>query len=411
MSCPAPATSTSAAFRSPTSSATTQLDGDLHLGRASSLNLSVEREDFTRNYAERNRTSENRFKVGYVDRSFGFGSLRVSAELDRRTGSAYNPDPFAAFYSTSLGPFPTATGTATNVWIRTNDLHRKYDLAERDQNVLNARFNFNIGATVDVGLSAQLKDIKYPESQYGRDDHQKQNSAGVDVNWQPREAANLYASYNYQSGTMHQSNLQTNANCTIGTTYYFLSNGLVQTTPISAAQTATGLTQVGSNLVTSTNYLPLCSTVAPLSPMYPTSRTWTATHDDRSRSLNVGGSYDIHKVRLTANITETRGTSAIELHLQCGRAGLHARTGGADRQRLPGQHRQSHVHRRQHHRAAEHRVTMRLFYLYEAERIRDWHYDGVAANPTPSNNQMTFLDSGPQDYHVNVAGVFFSARF
>jgi hypothetical protein len=139
------------------------LDGDLRLGNASNFNLNVEREEYARDYRERINTHENKFKLGYVNRGFGFGTLRLSAEMDQRRGSTYNPDPYAQFYSIALGPLPSAAGTAANTWIRTNDLHRKYDVAERNQAIVNARFNFMLGDSVDVGATLQGKDLKYPE--------------------------------------------------------------------------------------------------------------------------------------------------------------------------------------------------------------------------------------------------------
>ena len=57
------------------------------------------------------------------------------------------------------------------------------------------------------------------------------------------------------------------------------------------------------------------------------------------------------------------------------------------------------------------KTSIRLLYRYETGKIRDWHYDGVAQNPTPSNNQMTFLDSGPMDYNVSVVGLFFGVSY
>ena len=178
----------------------------------------------------------------------------------------------------------------------------------------------------------------------------------------------------------------------------------------SAAQIATGLSQVGSSLVTATNFMGLCGTVAPLSPLYPTSRTWTASHDDKSRSFSLGGSYDFHKAQLDVHVTETRGTSRIGYTYNADALGFtpaQVALIGSGFPDITIQHTRVDANLIV---PLSRRTTMRLFYLYEAERIRDWHYDGVAANPTPNTNQMTFLDSGPQDYHASVGGVFFTVR-
>ena len=53
----------------------------------------------------------------------------------------------------------------------------------------------------------------------------------------------------------------------------------------------------------------------------------------------------------------------------------------------------------------EHRGQVAVLLRHERGRIKDWHYDGVAANPTPAANMQTYLDAGPQDYKVTVLGV------
>jgi hypothetical protein len=52
---------------------------------------------------------------------------------------------------------------------------------------------------------------------------------------------------------------------------------------------------------------------------------------------------------------------------------------------------------------------MRLLVRYESGRIRDWHYDAVAANPMPANNGV-YLDAGPQDYRDTMVGIMFQVR-
>ena len=55
------------------------------------------------------------------------------------------------------------------------------------------------------------------------------------------------------------------------------------------------------------------------------------------------------------------------------------------------------------------RMVMRLVVRYESGKVRDWHYDGVAANPMPANNGV-YLDAGPQDYRATAVGLFFHVR-
>src|SRR5690606_7843020 len=127
----------------------------------------LEREEFDREHRERDETHEHKFKLGYVNRSLERGTLRVSVEHDRRRGSDYNPDPYHAFYSVALGPLRTAAGNV-NSWIHALAQMRKFDLADRNQNVLNARFNYAMRDDLDGAVSLQWKKASYPDSDYGR---------------------------------------------------------------------------------------------------------------------------------------------------------------------------------------------------------------------------------------------------
>ena len=54
-------------------------------------------------------------------------------------------------------------------------------------------------------------------------------------------------------------------------------------------------------------------------------------------------------------------------------------------------------------------VTLRFFERYESGVVRDWHYDGVEANPMPSTGSL-YLDAGPKDYSINLVGVLLVIR-
>jgi hypothetical protein len=391
-----------------------ELDADLRVGNASSLTASIEREEYDRSYRERTDTSENKLKLGYVNRGFSFGTLRLSAETDRRRGSTYNPDPYSQFYSTSLGPLPTAAGTSGNAWIRTNDLHRKYDVAERDQNIINARFNFALAESLDLSTSVQAKDIKYPDSAYGRNDKQRLNSASIDLNWQPAENFNLFGNYSYQTGRMSQSGLQPNnagANgCVLGTTYNYLSNGVVQTIALTPAQTAAGITITGSNTVLASNFQSLCGSATANSPLFPISRSWDVGHRDRSHMFSIGGNYDFTRARLYANYTVSHSSTAISYRYNTDALGFTATQLPLIGNGFPDLTDKRSTLESNVVIPFSDRLSFKVLFLYETGKIRDWHYDGVALNPTPGTAQATFLDSGPQDYRAAAAGVFMSIR-
>ena len=54
--------------------------------------------------------------------------------------------------------------------------------------------------------------------------------------------------------------------------------------------------------------------------------------------------------------------------------------------------------------------SVRVMGRFEVGKIQDWHYDGVAANPTPAANQQTYLDTGPQHYRTYILGVMYQYK-
>src|SRR5688572_11174291 len=80
-----------------------EVSADYRLNRTNSLETGFEREHFRRQYRDRAKTWEDKVRLGYVNRGFATGSLRLSYEYGRRRGSDFVATPLAEFYSTSLG--------------------------------------------------------------------------------------------------------------------------------------------------------------------------------------------------------------------------------------------------------------------------------------------------------------------
>lgn len=392
------------------------LAADYRLARSQSLSLAFERENFRREHRERDKTWEDRVKLGYVNRALPGGTLRLSLEHGRRRGSTYNADPYEEFLSGSFGPLPTAVGTNVASWIHINDLHRKFDLSDRDQTTLKLRYNHALRDDLDLMFTAQAREQKYPAAQYGRSGTQRQNSASVDLNWQPGPTTSVHGYLARQESTMFQRNLQQNA-CVLGTTYYFYSDGSVSAvaTP-TAAQRAAGITVVGnSGVVTAANFQSLCGSASPTSPLYPTSRTWTASQSDQSTSLGLGAQHDFGRMRGEVNASYTRGRTGLAYTFNAAALGLVTSGAPTAAQQaalaligdgMPDMLFEQRVMDLSLVFPMGKRTAARLLLRHEAGKIRDWHYDGVAANPTPSTNQQTYLDAGPQDYETTAVGIF-----
>ena len=286
---------------------TSVVSADYRINRTNSLEAAFERDNFRREYRERDETWENKIRLGYVNRDSETGTLRLTYEYGHRRGSDFVSTPLAEFYSISLGPVPTATTTNMATWLRNLDQFRRFDVADRNQHVLNARFNYGIAPAMDASFGIQVRDVEYPASEYGRNDHQRLTSPSVEVNWQPSPTTSAYAFYSFQDGGQHQAGIQPNA-CVMGNFYYFFSDGSVQTnaTGVPPAPPA-GTTIVGTQQVLPANWRSLCGTASATSPLFPSSRTWNVSHDDRNTVMGLGFHYELGRVLTEVGYTYSNG--------------------------------------------------------------------------------------------------------
>ncbi|MBL0142148.1 MAG: MtrB/PioB family outer membrane beta-barrel protein [Betaproteobacteria bacterium] len=382
------------------------LSADWRIDMKSNLTGSIERETFKRQHRERDETNEDKLKIGYTNRGFESVTLLLSAEGMRRRGSDYNPDPYEEFQSASLGPLPTATGTNYTGWIHVMDSFRKFDLADRDQRTLNGRINWAAAPTLDFGLSGQWKDMSYPDSEYGRNGTNRQSFVSLEANWQASAEFALYGNYSWQSGKMHQLGLQANA-CAVGATYYFYSNGVVNTTGIAP----TGTTLVGTTLVAPGNAgLSTCETAAALNPLYPTSRTWEQIQDSRNQTGSIGLRRDFGVAKLDAAYTYVNGTTTTSYTYNAAALGLTAAQVALIGSGMPEARFTQNTIEANLSYPVNKTMALRLYGRYERGKVNDWHYDGVAQNPVPANN-AAYLDKGPGDYSASTVGLFLKVDF
>ena len=375
-------------------------------GRTNSVEGAYERENFRRKYRDRDETWENKFRIGYVNHALENGTVRVSYEYGRRRGSDFLATPLAEFYSISFGPVPTANTTNMVSWLRNVDQFRRFDVADRNQNVFNGRFNYGLAPALDVSVGLQSRDMDYPASLYGRDDHYKVTSPSVELNWQPSPATSAYGFYSYQQGAQHQAGVQPNA-CVMGNFYYFFSDGSVQTnaTGVVPAPPA-GTTLLSTQQVQPATWRSLCGTASDFSPLFPFSRTWDVSQQDHNNVTGLGIHYEVGKVLTDLAYTYSNGRTKISYGYNPAALGLNA-----TQVALAGDGWSDLVFVQNILEAnalvpIRKRLSLRLIYRYEDARIRDWHYDGVSVNPMPANNGA-YLDFGPQDYRVHLFGALF----
>ena len=376
---------------------------DYDLTRTSSVNAAIEREEFNRTFRERDQTWENKVKIGYVNRALGDTTLRTTLETASKRGSDYNYRTFGDLGTglpgldpatqiamagtlgyTAFSPAGGAVANNANLFNRYSYYFRKYDQADRDQNIFNARLNILASEELDIGAVVQLKDVKYPDSFYGLETD-KLNSLTLDMNYQPATGTNITAFYSYQRGTKFMS----------------LNSGAALS-PVVNTCTAANLATYG--------YSACSDNVNGVGGTRPLSAAWAMNTDDNNNMFGIGFQTAVGTVRLgvdytymnsSTNVDYTFGSTAISGVLATQQA--QALIAGSA---LPSM---TYTQQTLNFNALipmSKKLTLRVFDRLEIGQVKDWHYDGVLTGVMANYDSGTLLlDAGAQNYRANVIGL------
>jgi hypothetical protein len=387
------------------------LSADYDLGSRRSLEGSLERENFTRSMREREKTWENKFKLGYVDRGFDEATVRASIETDSRRGGDYNSGllPNVAYYQQVAYALALPGNSITNIINQifagsvgytgnpalTNYLSRypvqmdRFDLANRDQNILNGRVNFNLRQDLDFGVMLQLKQVNYPDDFYGaqKDD---QGTLNFDVNYQPAAGQRISAYYSRQEGRHVQAGNPGNGSCTVaglGSAANALAN--------------CSLTNYGATTANGTG-AELASSI------------WNMTTRDTNNTLGINFEQDLGNMKLGLDYTYAAGRTRITYGygpttFTAAQAAAELLLGNA----MPDMTTVMQTFAANLLVPIEKNLSARLLYRYEGFKVQDWHYDNAIAGAVQSiaGVPSILLNAGPQNYHANIIGAFVQYKF
>ncbi len=377
--------------------------GDYDLTSTSSLNGLIEREEFKRDFRERDKTWEDKFKLGYVNRGLGDATLRTSFETDSKRGSDYNYRTFADLGTglpgldpatqialagtngyTAFSPAGGTVANNANLFNRYSYYFRKYDQADRDQNIFNVRLNLQAREDLDLGLTLQTKNVKYPDSFYGVD-KDNQHSLSLEFNYQPSSGSNFYGYYSYQRNT---KSMQLNSGAALA--------------PVVNTCTAANLAIYG--------YSACSDNINGLGGSRPLSDAWSMETDDRNNVLGLGfqkkfGTWlfgvDYTYSNSATTVSYLYGSTAIS-GVAANQIAAAAIAGSA----LPNM---TFVQQTLNFNVlipVSKKLSVRLFDRVEIGGVTDWHYDGVITGAMGAYDSGTLLlDRGPQNYRANVVGV------
>ena len=369
------------------------LTTDYDLSNTSSLNGALEREEFDRNFREREKTWENKLKLGYVNRGLGSATLRASYEADSKRGSDYLYRTFGDLGTGLPGMSPAeqiaaiTAGTAgyaalnANLFSRYSYYFRKYDQADRDQGIFNVRLNIQAQEDLDLGLVLQTRAQKYPDSTYGVDTD-NQNSLSLEFNYQPSTGTSLYGYYSYQKSSKSMN----------------LNSGIASAT---ATCTLANLAAYG--------YSACSDNINGAGGARPDTSRWSMNSDDRSNLLGLGFQKNMGFFQI--GVDYTYSSSATTVDYQFGSAAINATpanqlaaaalAGSA----LPNM---TFVQQTLNFNVlvpVSKKLSLRLYDRIEFGAVTDWHYDAVIKTAMGAYDSGTLLlDSGPTNYRANVIG-------
>jgi hypothetical protein len=375
------------------------LSADYTLAAGRSLNAQVERETFHRSFRERDQTWEDKLKLGWVDRSFELATLRMSVEAARRRGSNYvfwpvndmgtglpglGWDTLVAQYLKTAAAAPGWTVAPANLsgyLARYAFDSRKFDQADRDQNVLNARLNVAARDDLDVGIVVQHKEVTFPSSGYGLQSD-RQTSLNLDATWQPGMDHQIYGYYNWQNGRRSmRANAGTNAAGANNVCSFAAGSALSVDEAVARCAQQVWLAAAEWNLEagdrTTVFGLGLQSAVGPLRLGLDISRSVGRTTTTYGYGPNV----------LTAPQALAAGSAFPDATLTQDTANVQLLV------------------------PIDKTFAVRLLYRYDRATVQDWHYDQLPIGASAAENNATLLlDAGPQSYRHQMVGLMLQVK-
>ena len=332
---------------------------DYPLARRTQLCAEYERQEFHREYRERDLTWEDRVRIAVNARIADSATIRLSLEHGDRRGSAYNYDPYREFFTASLPGYPNPARELP----RTLADLRKYDLSDRRQDTLGVRVNLQLRDDLDGFLSLRFRGSDYPAS-HGRTGREARSSVNAELNYQPAPLVNAYVFYSRETSRLKQA-------------------GIRDLSIIGSSPEAGG-------------------------PDYPLANAWRVEMRDRNDVAGFGAKYDFAKFRLDFKYTFANARSPISYEGNSVGASATPLTADELSGAFPDLTSRQHLAEASLVFPIGPRVAIRIFHRYENTRVLDWHYTGLAGNLL--QGRVLYLDPGPQNYHANVFGVFLQYR-
>ncbi len=340
-----------------------KLDAKYRLARKVSTTLAFEREEYDREHREVAKTQEDRIRFSLNVRSFDKATIRLSVEYAERDGSDYHSNPYEEFYTEHLPGFvPSGPGEP-----HTLDEMRKYDLSDREQALASLRINLLLNDAMDLGFTLSTEKNDY-DAAYGLQQEERQKFQ-TEWNYQPSTKGSVYAYYSVELADRDQANINddgaalgVNNDASAGGAVFPLANAWS-----IAGDDKTSMFGIGFNH----QFTPALSVDSSYSYLDYDGETATSFNSAGALSVQEGSPSNDTSIPDASNVEQTLETSL--------KFALSSRT------------------------------SMRVYHRFQKSRIGDWHYRGIDTSAVI--NKVVLIDDGPQDYQVNIIGLFLQHQF
>ncbi|HTY98203.1 MAG TPA: MtrB/PioB family outer membrane beta-barrel protein, partial [Rhodocyclaceae bacterium] len=402
------------------------LSGDYRIDKTSSFNGAYERERINRSNREVDTTWEDKLKLGYTNRAVADGTVRLSYEYDHKRGSGYTPLAQylgyggEAFYNLGLTPvtvagagqstlangvvYTTATGAVVttalaNALVARAYTMRKFDVADRNQNILNGRLNYALRPDLDLAASYQWKGAKYPNSGEGRD-WSRDQTLNFDLGYQPSPERIVHGYYSRQDSRMSQNDVQNGGQTVVA--------GLLG--PAYACNLGV-VTPWGT--ITAANAASICGDPSHNISFDPYKQYSVESHNTND-VLGFGFRQAFARNTLDVNFLVSRSKTAIGYSYVDPNAvgettAVSAALMGVAGSGMPDITYSTYQINGNLLIPVDKQMSVRLLGSFEYGKIVDWHYPDNLTNNlilgTGNAASALQMDAGPQSYHVTTVGI------
>ena len=349
-----------------------ELGGNYDLG-ASTLGVRYRVQRGKPRTREPGRVDGHRLGMDWDGKVFGDATLRVSYEVQRRTGDPYDPDPYLGAYSPSMpGYVPPAVG---NPAFTVAQMY-KYDLGDLQAGKLKAILTMPVGeaTTLSATLHGDRKDYR---ATIGR---RSFDTFGADAawDWSPSPATSMSAYASYQASRLRNGNVNDN-------------EALTYSSPDQADM------QFGGRF-------------------YPFANFWSETDDERN--VNAGAHLNhafSSRVRfdLGYDFTYSRGVNRYDHATLAAISTVYARIldEAAVGDRFPANLYRVHDLTAKLDLALTRNVDLRFFWKYQRGRFFDWHLAGFDTPGDLVVGNRVFTELAPSSqWNAMAAGVFITLK-